>query len=96
MREGKLDQRLDRAISAQHRVGQLEEHVRAGVQALVELNPKAGQDVQRLARGRGGRETHERRPFSRASWLDISKRGERLAPLSREEPQISRSGDLRG
>jgi hypothetical protein len=67
-----------------------------GVQTLVELDTKAGQDVQRITGGPGDGETHMQRPFSRTSLLDISKRGERPPRLSREEPQISRSGDTRG
>lgn len=94
--QAEVDQGLHWAVFAQDRIGELEERVRTGVQTLVELDPKAGQHVQRITGRLGDRETHTQRPFSRTSLLDISKRGERPPRLSQEEPQISTSGDSRG
>ena len=64
-RQRQLDQSLHRSVRTQHRVRGLEERIRAGVKELVELDPKAGEDIERLARGRVDRETHTQRPFSR-------------------------------
>jgi hypothetical protein len=65
-REAELDQGLHQPVRAQHCAGELEERVPAGVQGFVELDPKAGQDVQCLACGSVDGETHTQRPFLRA------------------------------
>ncbi|NEA73848.1 hypothetical protein [Streptomyces sp. SID13588] len=50
-REGQLDQRLHQTIRAENRVGGLEERIRSGVEAAVELDTKVGQHVQRRISG---------------------------------------------
>lgn len=45
--EGQFGQAGDRPVGAQHRVGQLEQHVRQPGQALVERNPEPGQVPER-------------------------------------------------
>ncbi len=71
-RERQLDQRRHRAVRAQHRVGQLEERIRPGVEAVVELNTKVGQDTQRGVSGLFRGETLHQRPFLHATLLDTS------------------------
>jgi hypothetical protein len=82
--------------SAHHRVGEFEERIRTGVQALVELHSKARQDPQCLDGRDIGRETHAQRPFLHAALLDISKRGGRPRYVSPETADLSRSSDVRG
>lgn len=42
-----LDQRLDRALGAQHRIGQLEQRIGPGSQAAVEASPERVEIIQR-------------------------------------------------
>ncbi len=66
-RQAQLDQRLDRPVRAQQCVGEFEKRVTALVQAVVELDPKVGQQAQRGTCGRVNGKTHRQRPFSRTS-----------------------------
>lgn len=67
----------DQPVRTQDRVDEFEERVYAGAVGVVALEPKAGQQPQRLASGHPDGDAHGQRPFSRTSSLDISKREER-------------------
>jgi hypothetical protein len=94
-RQAGLDQGLHRAIGTQDRVGELEERIGTALQAVVEVDLKAGQHAQCLACGHIGGEAHRQRPFFRASLLDISKREERPRHVPSVSRDLSRSSDLR-
>ena len=44
-REHQINQCSDRPVGAQHRIGQLEQHIRPGGQAALQLIPKPRQDT---------------------------------------------------
>jgi hypothetical protein len=47
-RQRQVDQRSDRSIGAQQRVGELEQRVRPGGQAVIQVGPEPGQHGQGL------------------------------------------------
>jgi hypothetical protein len=94
--ECQLDQRRHRAVRAQHRVGELEERIRPGVEAVVELDTKVEQDAQRGVSGLFRGETLHQRSFFHATLLDTSKREERPSCCLRNEPRSAGQGNRRG
>jgi hypothetical protein len=65
--EAEFEEGVHRPVSAQHCVGGFEERILAAVEGFVELDPKAGQHIHRLASERIDGKTHRQRPFLRAS-----------------------------
>ncbi|WSC59190.1 hypothetical protein OG808_02275 [Streptomyces sp. NBC_01761] len=57
-RQRQVDQRLHRSIGAQQRVGEFEQRVRPGGQAIVEVGPELGQHGQGLDAGSIVQQTH--------------------------------------
>lgn len=64
-----------------------EERFRTGIEAVVELDTKVGQDAQRGVSGLLRGETLHQRPFLHATLLDTSKREERPSCCLRNEPR---------
>jgi hypothetical protein len=57
-RQRQVDQRSDRSIHAQQRVGELEQGIRPGGQAVIEAGPEPGQYGQGLDAGGILQQTH--------------------------------------
>jgi hypothetical protein len=94
-RQGQVHQRFDRPVGAQHRLGQLEQLISAGRQALVELLPKprqSGQAVAVVDANFAAIGSHSRRT------CQSGHRGHRLASVALHEPEdetvtVPRHGD---